>query len=231
MDIQTARRQAAHMVGFGNAQSVPSLRKAIWASILSANNALDRNALQVAMLAPYVRNADLPYDAQKLRKIVAKCGWQPPTQHCQEIIDADALLESHPDIEKRFSTMPTTLREWVQWRKDLVHTFKGISWKTASFTALLMWPFDSPFGIVDRHILKRYGAQKLGSKISHKGKPAYLRYRSIERLESLEMRAINADLLAQGAEPCNLGIAHWAMWDEQRAEASPDHDLMSAYAY
>ncbi len=227
MNLQQARTQAAHMMRFGSAQPVPSLKKAVWASILSANNALDRNALQVAMLAPYVRNLRLPHDAGEVQTIIARCGWNPPLAHCEAIIEADQFCSTPSETLIRLETMPTTLREWVVWRKLLVTTFKGISWKTASFVALLMWPFNSPFGIVDRHILAHYNMQDLAPKISSKCKPAYLRYRSVERMEAKDARRLCAEL----DTTCNLGIVHWAIWDTQRQAESPEHDLMSAYAY
>jgi thermostable 8-oxoguanine DNA glycosylase len=227
MDLQQARLQAAHMMRFGNAQPVPSLKKAVWASILSANNALDRNALQVATLAPYVRNLPLPHNPEELQALIATCGWNPPLAHCEAIIEADTFCNTPSATLTQLETRPATMREWVVWRKLLVQTFKGISWKTASFVALLMWPFQSPFGIVDRHILAHYGKSDLSNKISNKCKPAYLRYRSVERLEAKDARRICAELQTV----CNVGIVHWAIWDQQRNDTSPEHDLMSAYAY
>ncbi len=227
VSLDQARMQAACMMRFGSAQPVPSLKKAVWASILSANNALDRNALQIAMLAPYVRQIPLPHDASEVQRIIAVCGWNPPLAHCEEIVAAEIFCSTPSETLTTLDTMPTTGREWVVWRKLLVQTFKGISWKTASFVALLMWPFQSPFGIVDRHILAHYGQQELAPRISSKNKPGYLRYRSVERMEAKDARRICAEL----DTTCNLGIVHWALWDGQRNAESPEHNLMSAYAY
>jgi thermostable 8-oxoguanine DNA glycosylase len=230
MDVQTARMQAAHMIACGN-QKTPSLKKAVWGCILSANNELGRNALQAQALVPYVRNVPLPHDAAKLQEIIALCGWRPPLNHCEYIIAADDFCNTPSQTLTQLETMPTTAREWITWRALLVKTFKGISWKTASFVALLMWPFACPFGIVDRHILARYGKSEYCNKISSSCRPAYFRYREIERKEWHDVRALNADLIAAGSEPCRLGIGHWALWDDKRGKESPEHDLLSAYNY
>jgi thermostable 8-oxoguanine DNA glycosylase len=229
MDVQTARMQAAHMVACGN-QKTPSIKKAVWGCILSANNELGRNALQAAVLTKYVQALPLPHDALELQEIIAQeSGWRPPENHCQYIIDADVFCSTPSQTLQTLETMPQTAREWITWRKLLVKTFKGISWKTASFVALLMWPQTSPFGIVDRHILARYGKADYSSKISSPCKPAYLRYREIERKEWHDVQALNVALIADGAEPCRLGIGHWALWDDKRGKESPEHDLLSAY--
>jgi thermostable 8-oxoguanine DNA glycosylase len=226
MDLNQARLEAEHMVIFGN-QTVPSLKKAVWASILSANNALDRNALQVAKLVPYVRRKALPHNAEDVQAIITKSGWRPPLAHCEAIIEADTFCSTPSERLTFLQTQPTNGRDWIAWRCLLVATFKGISWKTASFVALLMWPDASPFGVIDRHILARYGKPELACKISSPGRPAYLRYRSVERQEWHEVRKLCTELETS----CNLAIGHWALWDSQRQQTSLEHDLLSAYVY
>src|SRR5262249_22884242 len=136
--------RAALELAFGT-RDEPSLRLALWASILSPQKRLDLNAAQVRVLRLWAER-DLPFDdAEELKRHIkrkAQAKGMLYTSHCQAIIRVARLAES--GALAGLERMPTSGREWIAWRKRVAH-LPGLSWKTASFAALILWPFECPF--------------------------------------------------------------------------------------
>lgn len=109
-----------------------------------------------------------------------------------------------------FTRKPTNRAEWVEWRDQmhaLFHTKErayGMSWKTISFAALLLWPLECDLVPIDTHVLARLNCPEKGSPQDR------TRYIEIEQMVIDEREEA-------GCADTPLGIWHWLKWEEQRA--------------
>ncbi len=226
-----AVEQAARELAHGNGQTVPSLRLALWAAVLSSRNDIENNGLQVDNLRPYAHGG-LPHDVGEVRHLLSQNGARVCTRvQAAGVIRVDQLAESG-ELEA-LRALPQTDAEWHAWRATVAR-FYAMSWKTASFAALLLWPFHCPFVPVDSHVCARLHRMDLYRKISGKSKPAYARYTSIER-EVIDEWEV-------AGKPCALAVWHWYKWEQHRqgdaqeslwadAQEVGSHLLLSPYLY
>jgi hypothetical protein len=226
-----AVERAAQELAHGNGQTVPSLRLALWAAVLSSRNSIENNGVQVDNLRPYAFGG-LPHDVPTVRALLAQNGARLTTRkQAQAVIQVDERAERGELAALR--VLPQTEAEWLTWR-DTVARFYCMSWKTASFAALLLWPFHCPFVPVDSHVCARLRHMDLYRRISGKSKPAYARYCSIEREVCDEWDAAN--------RPCALAVWHWYKWEQHRQGDAQEtlwsdtrevgsHLLLSPYLY
>ena len=208
----------------------PSLKLALWAAILSCQKPLDQNGAQLDALRPFVRRALPSYEPKVLAAYIRKrAPGMVTVSNAKSIILVD---ERHRNGElAHLEAMPSSLREWVRWR-DEVARMHGLSWKTASFAALLMWPFECPFVPVDSHVCKRLSLFSIYQSgiLSKKTKTGRAIYREIERLVMNEWR--------EAGQPCALAVWHWFKWEQHRqmvgaskSSACESHLLLSARSY
>jgi endonuclease III len=186
----------------------PSLMLALWASALSPQKSLEWNAAQLRPLRKHAERG-LPFDTAEQLKEHIKRGAPNTmlyTQHCRAILRLDAMRAELRGLER----MPETGREWIAWRKR-VAKLPGLSWKTASFAALLMWPFECPFVPVDSHVCNRLGhdSEYESGKLSRKSKPSYRAYRAIER-------EVRREWAQAGYPTLSVAVWHWFKWEEHR---------------
>lgn len=175
----------------------PSMKLAVWAGILSANNDLARNGRQVRLLAKYAtRHAT----EKQLRAALA-----PEPYYSQATIKY--LLECQTLYEtKQLAPYAKQPNDWQAWRDDMVALCPGVGYKVASFIALLLWPLDCPFAVIDRHVIRRLNI------INGKGNvPTGLTARKYKETEQQI-----AQEAAQAACPYPLGVWHWFTWELQR---------------
>jgi hypothetical protein len=227
LTIADAARAAAELT---TGEAVPSLKLALWASILSPQKPISHNGEQARVLWAYVEHGLPTRDPRELRAhISAHAKGMVYENHARAILLIEQM--SRAGELAGLEVMPRTIREWQAWRKR-VAMLPGLSWKTASFAALLLWPFESPFVPVDSHVCKRLGhyAVYQTGVLSSKSKRGYRLYRSIERLVYAEWR--------ESGKPCPIGVWHWFKWEqhrqrvgESRGKGCESHALMSARGY
>lgn len=139
--------QAARQISSG--KRAPSLKLALLFALCSGANRLeDSNSNMAEMLRPY---ADCPLPdrdvlAGMLR--VTRSRFSGQTLYAMERID---WLWQAGFLGGVYSERPECEEEWQEWRRCLVALIPGMSYKMVSMAAYLMWPFHSPFVIVDRH--------------------------------------------------------------------------------
>lgn len=181
-----------------------SLVLALWGAVLSPNKVLSWNGDQVEALRPYAR-LGLPRDKRAVWAIIRSghtfCTLAEGERvlHIWECAQAGML--------RGLERMPRSAQEWEDWRYRVAQ-LPGMSWKTASFAALLMWPFACPLVPVDRHVCDRLDRSDQYKKISAKSKPALERYKALERIVIAER-----DREAPGVPVC---VWHWYKWSEWR---------------
>lgn len=223
--------------------TVPNVKLALAAGILSANNRLDRNGWQVHSLREYMQlhNGRFPADIETLKAITSLAGYTASRQHCVYLLELQAA-EDDGQLAP-LSHKPQTANEWLLWRQA-ARTLRGLGWKTASFAALLMWPFDCPLVPVDRHVIARLAfagklqrfnipPEKLQSRLRNDAS-GYRLYRAIERIvgnEKLRSSDVNA-------RHVSTAIWHWAQWSTWRQFVGQEpkgscesHANLSAYWY
>lgn len=215
--------QAASELMLGNA---PSVKLALWTAILSCQKPLEQNGKQVDTLRPFVKRGLPTWEPKALASYIRKrAPGMVTVNNAKSIIKVDMADLRHLEVK------PTSLRQWIAWR-DEVAKMHGLSWKTASFAALLMWPFECPFVPVDSHVCKRLSLYRIyqSGVLSKKSKTGRGIYRAIERIVYDEWK--------QAGKPCALAIWHWFKWEQHRqvtgaskSAACESHMLLSARSY
>jgi hypothetical protein len=187
----------------------PDIRLALIAAILSAQKNVEDNGAQVDCLREYVRSGFPTRSPNELYSHIAQHGMVSEHQ-CHAILGVMGSYE-RGELE-HLRAMPSNGREWIAWRREVAHMY-CLSWKTASFAALLMWPLECPFVPVDSHVCARFGLMDLyhSGKLSRKSKPSYRIYRGVERRVARERHAAGYDSLS-------LAVWHWYMWESWRQE-------------
>lgn len=224
--LEDCERAAYELI---DSEREPLLILALWAAVLSPQKRLDLNAAQVKPLRRYAERG-LPFDSAEEVKAYIKrhAPGMVYLSHCRAILRLDGMRGEVRQLER----MPETGREWVAWRKRVAH-LPGCSWKTASFAALLMWPFECPFVPVDSHVCNRLGHDGLyeSGKCSRKSKPGYRIYRSIER-------EVRREWAAAGFPTTSVAVWHWFKWEAHRqaqglsrGSACESHVGLSARVY
>jgi uncharacterized protein (UPF0335 family) len=188
-------------------QAAPSVKLALWAGILSAQNGLRTNAEQVERLRKWARTG-LPRDPNKVYARLAGTGNFTHVKclglYHVEALERHGLLAGLEHIGADWDAQDA-------WRKQvytLMHGH-GMGWKTITFTALILDPLHCDLCPIDRHVLHRLGFQ-CESVRSRK------RYLAVERIVRLERE--NADC---GRIP--LGIWHWLKWEQWRQQTGASH--------
>lgn len=243
LSLQSAIDCAISMVHAGGQDNhlVPNVKFALAAAILSANNRLDRNGWQMHALRQYAmsHNGQFPLSSETVKRITRDAGYEASAQHAAFIPALERMAQAGELVE--LAHKPTTALEWLLWRQA-AETVKGIGHKTASFAALLMWPFDCPLVPVDRHVVARLGytgrlvhfnatADEIYRALGGSTGRAYRTYRRVERL-------VGNEKVLSGVK-VSTGVWHWYKWSEWRQATHAEtvgpmaesHDLLSPYWY
>ena len=190
----------------GQAQDI---RLALIAAILSAQKDVDLNGEQLGLLRGWVKDGfptRSPREIQAVLQRVAMCSDK----------QAHAILavmgsEARGELE-HLKVQPDSLRAWLAWRDEVARMY-CLSWKTASFAALLMWPLECPFVPVDSHVCARFDLMPLyhSGKLSKKTPRGYAEYRRVERRVWHERQQA-------GYTSISLAVWHWYRWELWRQE-------------
>lgn len=210
----------------------PCLLYALWGAVLSSQKPLDMNCKQAHALRPCVRNGLPTHDPDELAQWIVEHsdpnGWVYRT-HADAIIRIDWLYRA--GYLAHLEQEPQTGKDWIRWRKAIAQLF-GLSWKTASFAAFIMWPFSTPFIPIDSHVADRLGILPIyaSGKLSRKCASGYREYRKHERTVRRECRDM--------AQTSIIGAHHYREWvrhiDEQsrrygvQLERNLSHELLCA---
>jgi acid stress-induced BolA-like protein IbaG/YrbA len=178
-----------------------SLKLALWGATLSAQKTLHRNIAQVQPLLPYVHKP-LNMTAKQVQALIASSGERFVSENNGRYILDIERMEQDGELDA-LAVMPTTPAAWLVWR-ERVAAIRGMSYKTASFAALLMWPLECPLVPVDSHVCARLGRFDDYTKSSR----SYKVYASLED-------AVTAEWVHAG-QPRTLGVWHWYKWSEWR---------------
>lgn len=232
-------RQAAHDLTQG--ADSPSIRLALCAGILSANNRLDRNGWQVQAMRVYMRQTGgkLPTSTEHIKHLTRRAGYECSIGQARSIVALETSFQRGELSE--LARMPSNGHEWLLWRQAIAR-MPGLGYKTASFAALLLWPHESPLVPIDRHVLGWTYSLGLLQAISgniaqitkrvYRSRPlGYRTYRAIER------QIGNAKLHSPYADDATA-LYHWYQWENWRQElgvsktahGEPEsHALLSPY--
>lgn len=195
-----------------------NVKLAIWAGILSANNGLERNGRQVRLVA---RFAETQANEQQLRAALRREGYI-TGQQINGMLEAQALY--HAGKLDWLLDMPDSWQAWVAWRDKLAKLY-SVGYKVASFIALLLYPLDCPFAIIDRHVIRR-----LNIRGPRSGK-------LVAALKEKSYKAWEQKIAAEAAQAsCEypLGIWHWYTWEQQRnpqATSAESHAALACTLY
>lgn len=217
----------ASLPGYPN-HARPDIRLAMWAATLSAQRNLKVNGKLLTGLRPYVhRNEPLPTSPDTVLAILKSGAKFCCRNDAVHVCWVDWAY--HQGLLEPLTHKPTDYAGWLQWRRTFLKIAggHGFSWKTASFTALLMWPLDCPLVPVDRHVVARlYEPASLCERLGA--------WRNYDRLE----QRVVEEWVSNG-QPCGLGLWHWYTWsawrqatgDEKQADSCESHAMLSPYAY
>jgi hypothetical protein len=209
LSVQSAIRAANDLYTPGYEAN---LKYALWAASLSPQKRLSYNILQAEALLPYI-DRPLPQNNEAVFNLIRSA--HPFVSHSNaKYILAIEAAERDGRLDE-LSHMPTTYHDWLAWRLAVVSQFKGISFKAASFVALLMWPLDCPLIPVDSHVVARLGLPKSMYLASSK---SYKVYRLIEKMVLHEWYKSGYRHLVSPA------VWHWYKWSEWR-QATGDEPI------
>lgn len=236
----TACANELRQAGGEHNHAAPNVKLALAYAIASGNNRLDRNGKQAQQLREYAmaHRGKLPVSSAVVTDVTGVTGFPVTPNQARGI----AALQERERLGElvELNHMPTNGHEWLLWRQT-VRQFYCLGWKTASFAALLAWPFDCPLVPVDRHVVARlayagklsqYGmtGDQVYKTIGGSTDRAYRLYRQVER------QVGNEKLLA--GEQCSTALWHWAKWSSWRAfqgiedgDTCESHRLLSPYWY
>lgn len=195
MELEQAYLAAKDLANCGTRK--PSIKLAVWAGILSANNDLARNGRQVRLLARY---ATKHASEKQLRATLASEPYFSAAT-TRYLLATQGLYE-----QQRLAPYLKQPSDWDTWRDTLVTLCPGVGYKVASFIALILWPLDCPFAVVERHVIKRLGI--LNGKGHAPNGLLKGRYHAVE--------ATIRNEAAQAGCTYPLGIWHWFTWELQR---------------
>lgn len=185
----------------------PDIRVALIAAILSAQKPVEDNAAQLDAIRDYILFGFPTRDPQEVYRMLEPYGMVSAAQ-ARGILAVMAAW--HAGELDHLTREPTCLLEWAAWRREVAHMY-CLSWKTASFAALLMWPLSSPLVPVDQHVCGRLGEMRVyhSGLLSKKTRRGYAEYRRIERKVWREWQASEEKMPT-------LGLHHWLTWERWR---------------
>jgi hypothetical protein len=189
--------------------AIPSIKLAFWGAALSPQKKLSWNIAQVRALLPYVSHP-LPQDVNAVWHILRAGHAFISRQQAKSILGIERA--EREGLLADLAKMPTTYAGWLQWRLAAVK-LPGISYKTASFAALLLWPNECPLIPVDSHVCARLGVKELYKSIGN-----YKVYRWIERQVLHEWHK------SGHRHDCSPAVWHWYKWSEWR-QATGDEPI------
>jgi hypothetical protein len=184
--------------------TVASLKYALWAVSLSPQKKLAWNRMQAKALLPYVYKP-LPQDVNAVWEIL-RAGHPFVSRNNARYI----LKIEQAERDGRLAdlvNMPTTYHDWLAWRLAVVGLHAGISYKAASFVALLFWPLDCPLIPVDIHVCTRLGLPRAMYLASSRN---YKVYRLIEKM------VLHEWYRSGYRHAISPAIWHWFKWSEWR---------------
>jgi hypothetical protein len=182
----------------------PSVKVALFAAILSAQESLERNAREMAVLRERGWLRALPHEHEQVYQAMHGIGFFTRSKcaglYWAEMLDKAGLLTGLDDIG-------ATWEQQNDWRNKVYHLMHGhgMAWKTISFAALILAPLTCELVPVDRHVLARFGLP------NNAGCKSHTRYLGIERMVRDER-----DLAGYHSMP--LGLWHWLKWEQWRQQ-------------
>lgn len=195
-------RRAASALGEGNER--PSVKVALMAAILSAQESLERNANEVQVLRERGWLQALPHDHETVWAALKGLGYVTRTKvgglYWAEKLDKAGLL-------KGLGCIGTGYEQQSAWREQVYKLMHGhgMAYKTISFAALILDPLHCELVPIDRHVLARFGFD------NRKGVGSIKRYLQIERM-------VQDERDAAGFAHMPLGLWHWLKWEEWRQQ-------------
>lgn len=180
-----------------------SLKYALWAASLSPQKRLSFNIRQARALLPYL-NRPLPQDLEAVYQILRAAHPFVSHNNARYILKIEAA-ERDGRLED-LARMPTTYHDWLHWRLAIVGLRAGLSYKAASFVALLMWPEQCPLIPVDSHVCARLGVKDLYIASSR----SYKVYRWIEK------QVLHEWYHSGHRHDVSPAVWHWYKWSQWR---------------
>lgn len=181
-----------------------SVKYALWSAALSPQKRLGWNILQAQALLPYIHKP-LPQDVESVWQILRSA--HPFVSHAQARAVLKIEAAERAGILDELSKMPTSYHDWLAWRLAVVGLHAGLSYKAASFAALLLWPDQSPLIPVDSHVCARLGLDRHTYLASSRN---YKVYRWIER------QVLHEWYVSGYRHEVSPVIWHWYKWSEWR---------------
>jgi hypothetical protein len=182
---------------------VASLKYALWAASLSPQKRLGWNIAQARTLLPYL-DKPLPQDVEKVWAILRAGHPFVSRNNARAILKIEQAERDGRRAE--LARMPTSYHDWLAWRLAIVGMHAGLSYKAASFVALLMWPDQCPLIPVDSHVCARLGVKSLYVASSRN----YKVYRWIER------QVLREWYRSGHRQEVSPAVWHWFKWSEWR---------------
>lgn len=195
-------RRAACELGSGNER--PSVKVALMAAILSAQESLERNAKEMQVLRERGWLTKLPDDHEQVWQALRGLGYVTRTKlkglYWAEKLDKAGLLRGLENIGTGYEQQSA----WREQVYKLMHGH-GMAYKTISFAALILEPLACELVPIDRHHLKRLGYDNKAGCSSIK------RYLAIEQ-------TIRDERDMAGFERVPLGLWAWLQWETWRQQ-------------
>jgi hypothetical protein len=189
-----------------------NIKRAVYAAGFSPNQKLPANCTVARALVPYTFEP-LP-EKQALYEYLMDTNRQAPSGRkanlsCSSYWSSIYRAEELETFGKLADLCwkPTNRAEWVEWRDQMYALWHskdrgyGMSYKTISFAALLLWPLECELVPVDTHVLQRLGCPEKGTPQQR------TRYMEIEQMVIDERHEA-------GCDDTPLGIWHWLKWNE-----------------
>lgn len=194
-------RRAACALGEGHER--PSVKVALQAAILSAQESLERNAREMQVLRERGWLIELPDDHEQVWQALKGLGHVTRTKveglYWAEKLDKAGLL-------KGLGCIGTGYEQQSAWREQVYRLMHGhgMAYKTISFAALILNPLGCELVPVDRHHLKRLG-------FTDESCSSIRRYLQIEQ-------TIRDERDMAGYEHVPLGVFAWLQWESWRQQ-------------
>ena len=195
-------RRAACDLQTGHEQ--PSVKVALMAAILSAQESLERNAREMEVLREHGWLIELPHDHEQVWQALRGLGYVTRTKveglYWAEALDKAGLLRGLENIGTGYEQQNV----WREQVYKLMHGH-GMAYKTISFAALILDPLACELVPIDRHHLARLGLD------NRRACKSVRRYLAIEQ-------TIRDERDMAGFERVPLGLWAWLQWENWRQQ-------------
>lgn len=208
-------RRAACALGEGHER--PSVKVALQAAILSAQESLERNAKEMQVLREHGWLHDLPSDPEQVWQALKGLGYVTRTKveglYWAEKLDRAGKLAGLDDIGRGYAQQQV----WREQVYRLMHGH-GMAYKTISFAALILDPLGCELVPIDRHHLKRLGYD------NKRGCASIRRYLAIEQM-------IRDERDVAGFDHVPLGLWAWLQWESWRQQTGASKSAVECQSH